>query len=506
MKKYITICCMAALLTLSGCSDWLDVKQIGQNLEEEQFTTESGIYGVVNGFYMTMASENLYGGKLTMTDLEHLARYYYAPIDLTNLEGFRRFFELQCYAYESTVIEPRFAYIWKESYALILQINKFIFNVEEGMILSEADRNIVLGEAYALRAFLHFDLFRLFGPVPSQGMDEESIAYNTSHIMQVHPYIKGTVFIENVMTDIAKAQTLLANDPILENGVVRFESATNLSTTQKFNTCMRNRRMNILAVDALEARVQFYIGNKIAAATLASAAIQKMDGIIQWSDETKVATNHNYIFYSEMLFAIENPNLYSRWIDYTANADYSKTHAVHAQHLVRNIFGTEDDDLLRLNDLRAKSWVVNSDLGSGYYVSRKFSFLTFGETAKEQELTSLIRYAQPLMRMTELYYILAETYIDNGLLEDAINLFNEISAKRGKKEQDELPLTATKEELTDYLERECYREFYGEGQMFYYLKRLAKTELFPTTGGIGRLYMMDLKNYVVPLPLDEKNG
>ena len=39
-------------------------------------------------------------------------------------------------------------------------------------------RKMIIGEAMALRAFLHFDMLRLFGPVYKLHPEMESIPYN----------------------------------------------------------------------------------------------------------------------------------------------------------------------------------------------------------------------------------------------------------------------------------------------------------------------------------------
>lgn len=507
MKKHIIIYSLAAVVLLSGCSDWLDVKPVDKNLEEEQFATEENIYNVLNGFYLGMTSEHLYGGKLTMTDIEHLAHYYYAPEKekLINNNEYRLFSELQHYDFTTTLIEPRFGKIWEEMYALILRINKFIALVETNNVLTEKNRTIILGEAYGLRGFLHFDLFRLFGPVPSTGIDQKTIPYNTSPTMQVHPYLQGDEFMQKVLTDISTAKTLLADDPILHQGVRRFEEIVELGTIEKLNLCMRNRRMNLLAVEALEARVRLYLGEKNEAAALAASALEKMQKVITWTDVQAATQNSNHIFYSEMLFAIENPNLYSRWSSYILNENAAKTYAVISSHLVKNIFASDDDDLMKSTDLRARQWAVNIDLGTGYYVSRKFYYPAF-ESIDQNQLSDLIKYAQPLMRMSELSYIVAEAHIDNGQLSEAVNVLNGVWEKRGRIELEKLKSTATREELLDFLEREYYREFYAEGQIFFYLKRNAKKTLFSTTGTQGRSYEMDLNNYVIPLPLHEQKN
>ena len=58
---------------LSSCDDWLDVR--GENIEKEQdqFETYKGFRDALTGCYMKMGATNLYGQRMTMTDIECLA-------------------------------------------------------------------------------------------------------------------------------------------------------------------------------------------------------------------------------------------------------------------------------------------------------------------------------------------------------------------------------------------------------------------------------------------------
>lgn len=55
---------------------------------------------------------------------------------------------------------------WAGFYSNIFQVNNFIFQVEKSTFLTDADKGYYLGQAYGLRAFYYFHLFRTFGRVP----------------------------------------------------------------------------------------------------------------------------------------------------------------------------------------------------------------------------------------------------------------------------------------------------------------------------------------------------
>lgn len=55
---------------------------------------------------------------------------------------------------------------WAGYYGRILQVNLFIQKAEATSILSETTKNFLLGQAYGLRAYYYFQLYKTFGGVP----------------------------------------------------------------------------------------------------------------------------------------------------------------------------------------------------------------------------------------------------------------------------------------------------------------------------------------------------
>lgn len=55
---------------------------------------------------------------------------------------------------------------WAGLYGPIFQVNNFIYQVEKAGFLTEADKAYYLGQAYGLRAYYYFHLYRTFGRVP----------------------------------------------------------------------------------------------------------------------------------------------------------------------------------------------------------------------------------------------------------------------------------------------------------------------------------------------------
>ena len=97
------------------------------------------------------------------------------------------------------------------------------------------------------------------------------------------------------------------------------------------------------------------------------------------------------------------------------------------------------------------------------------------------------RDRMPAIRISEMYYILAEVMKETDL-NGAIDVLNTLRRYRGLTDLRNL----TKDELQKELEQEYYREFVGEGQLFFYHKRM-NTNMIATAKAV----------YVLPMPADE---
>lgn len=122
---------------------------------------------------------------------------------------------------------------------------------------------------------LHFDLFRLFGPVYGQDSTLKSIPYYKEFVLDVKPSLLGNEFIQQVIDDLLEAEENLKEyDPVVTYGS-KGDRLDNFKSD-------RNLRLNYYAVQALLSRVYLYRGNKAKALEYAKKVIEVQERWFPW--------------------------------------------------------------------------------------------------------------------------------------------------------------------------------------------------------------------------------
>lgn len=452
-----------------SCNDYLDVEPEDKYLESQVFSSEDGFNNVLNGVYLSMVSQELYGGKLTMSTVEILGQRY-------NLGGSSLWAPYRDYSYDESRVKDDMEDIWSKAYISILNINNLLNALDSQTILTDNKASFIRGEAVGLRAMLHFDLLRLFGPIYSVNASDLSIPYYREAQAASNPLMPADDVISNILEDLDTAASLMEEDPIKSNGVAG-------DVNNAFYT-KRNLRMNFYAIKALQARVNLYAGNDQAAFQAATTVIDASESYFPWTPPTQVITGENpdRIFSSEVIFGIENLNLYNR------QRDYFSSELSGFSILAPNTFRLKETFESNENDYRYNSsWAVPS--------TGSYNFRTFFKYADVKDKEMSFRFLQPLIRKTEMYYIAAETAQDPT---QALAYLNTVRYNRGLVDLSETAIIDTE------IRKEYEKEFYGEGQLFFYYKRKNINEL-PDASTTASFYKitMDSDKYVVPLPDSE---
>ena len=277
MRKYILTLILPVMLC--ACNDWLDVKPNDRISEDATFSTPRGFELALNGVYVDLNKTNLYGRALTWDFVEILAQRY--AINKTTVYNK----EVMEFHHGSNEMKSRVRGIWADAYSLIANTNLILKNCEERReVLSDEYYALVKGEALGLRALLHFDLFRLWGPLYSLASETAlTIPYYSHFALQVQPQLTAKVFMKQVIEDLEAAAGLLEDDPIKS-----MSSPLSPDVANAFKG-YRALRMNYYAVKLLLARAYLYIGDKENALKAAKEVFVFEDRLFPWVDGAVVS-------------------------------------------------------------------------------------------------------------------------------------------------------------------------------------------------------------------------
>ena len=146
--KYYNWVLAGVLALCCGCNDWLDVKPRTELQSDIIYANEKGFQNVMNGIYVQMAAKDLYGfntsAYFTDSNLLSSKEKSIAQYDFTNSE-----------------VEGVIETIWSKYYTAIAHVNTLLEHLKETDVnFSYGNKELLMGEAYGLRAFLHLEVCR----------------------------------------------------------------------------------------------------------------------------------------------------------------------------------------------------------------------------------------------------------------------------------------------------------------------------------------------------------
>ncbi len=476
MKKIIYTMIIACTTLFASCDSWLEVKPYDQIAEGELQKSEEGYQKMLNGIYIDLNSDALYGQTLSVEMIEVMGGAYTIGSDNSVWGNYK---DLSSYQYNTEYWRDRLDQTWNKAYALILNCNKILETIDGNKnLFTDGSYYIIKGEALALRAMLHFDMLRLFGPVYSKDSDKKAIPYYTKQTNSPEPILTAQEVMEKITTDYEDALNYLANDPVKTEGTMMSSTEDGSSNFLRY----RALRLNYYAVEALMARAYLYMGNKTEAFKYATDVIKTADqNIFPFVDKNLVIgspADPDRIFSSEVLFALTNTsrgtihkNLFdpSRLPNYVFRMDDSMmSNLVYGGAATTG--GYQDDYRYRA------CWMAT---GSNRYFYKYSDMVANG---------SIQNTMIPMVRLGEMFLIAAES--QSGDLKAGVQYVNALRRNRG---------VASLTTLTpDLLKYEYIRELYGEGQLFYLYKRL-NSDIITSATSSKNPKASDLI-FVVPLP------
>ena len=145
-----------------SCEDYVEINPPNNQLTGQVvFGDASTVNAAIIHIYSQLRDNALTSGNLS--GIAYLMGHYTDELDLysVSLPNVGHFYENNLLASDGSVNT-----IWNTGYNLIYAANNILEGVASSDSLSEGEKNRFLGEAYFIRAFIHFYLVNLFGDIP----------------------------------------------------------------------------------------------------------------------------------------------------------------------------------------------------------------------------------------------------------------------------------------------------------------------------------------------------
>ena len=433
MNRFRTFCLfLSSTLFINtvttSCTKWLEVKSDDRVLESELYSTPQGFATALNGLYLGLAENDLYGQKLTATTFDILAQYY-VTTDANNTHTYRGLGN-----YDKEALNRELSGIWKSAYTLIANDNRFLeyLDSEYANVLAPEARVGMMAQALGLRALLHFELFTIWDDIP----------YETTSAPVVQEILPQDSVAKLILRDLGRAERLCMEHPTTEG--------------------ISSLRISLLSLRALTARVALYVGDKEMALRYARMVVEEAPPHFHLATRAEVTGEgrtgsvgrnaEDRVFSSEILFGVyhsrRTEDIYHAF--FSPRADSRKLLHLTAAGL-RSLYPYEQD-------LRLYRWQYLSNAQG----ERDPYLVLYGEVSDNGSGSA---YLIPVIRLSEMYLIIAEC-------EQSVRELNLLRTAR-KIPQLQVHETFSMDKLTE----EYAREFAGEGQLFRYYKRRGIKEI-----------------------------
>ena len=481
IKTGMALCLTA--LAFSACNNYLDVAPSTETDKDKLFSNESGFADALSGIYVTMASNDLYGKNLTWRGLDMMGGEGFTIPGFGSGYSYQSFnFNKNSSSYNESVRNNFSDKIWDTSFNAIANVNSALESIDgKKGVFTGSDYNVFKGELLGLRAFLEFDLLRLFAPAfNGEGYTETGtfIPYVKTLTSNVYPLLTNKQVCELALQDLEEAKELLKSDPMYTgadpSSFVCSAVTGNASYREKYGIkSWHNRRFhfNYWAAVATEARIYMWMGDKVNALKCAKEVINAPAGTFTWVAPelvSNISVNSQYVcrdrtFSTEQIFALNITDMDDRTdgylIEKTIGFNSSSSN-------LQGFDATAFDAATRPYDYRfqylRKSY---SMYGNDFNLCTKY----YKDDDYNNSYSPWSANRLPLIRLSEMYYIAAECEADDNL-EQAEKDLETVRQHRGLQAY---PLKITSaDDLKEQIRLEYHKEFVGEGQTFYYYKRL----------------------------------
>ncbi|NJN26790.1 MAG: RagB/SusD family nutrient uptake outer membrane protein [Cyclobacteriaceae bacterium] len=366
---YKTSAALLAIFALGACQDLLDQESQIYLENTNPITNARSAQSAVIGMYDGLQSDDLYGGS------------FFIANELTAGNAEAGAFQV-VWNELSTGIVPTSNFhvedMWPAFYKVVNTANTIIQEVPNLLDLGESDKADILGQAYAIRGMVFFDLLRQFGEY-----DLENSIYGIP--LPLEPILSPT--------KLARKTVKQSYDAILED-LGKAEDLLSYSSKRSIIT--------LGTVEALLARVYLYRGNYDKAFEYADKVIGHNDLynlLGDYNDIYRQKGNEESIF--EIAFSLQDQN-YTSVLLLTSPAEVLASPELLAR------FGRTDSRSALFGEIKGT-----------------MRCLKYGSNQDAGDANSIV------IRLAEMYTIRAEAYAHDGDLDAAIDDLNILRARAG---------------------------------------------------------------------------
>ncbi len=500
-NKIFTIFLASLALLLTACNDWLDVRSKTQEPATEMFLTVEGYQDALTGCYIKMKAASLYGCDMILTTTEYLAQHWDVATNFGETSTSTLAAAVKGYKYDDESVKTAFQSIYGELYNTIVQANTILEAMPKTgatAILDEQMRGVIEAEALAIRAYCQFDILRLFGQVPG-GTKTVRLPYTEEVSREPVKYYDFADYGKKIEDDLKKAETLLAKyDPFVEytvNQVNNTGLGSGVARVENEFLKYRQLRLNYYAVKALQARFYLYIGGRnsdaLAAAKVVIDASLNDKGFGLNLDQSNFSGGY-YALPGQGLFMLSNHQLK---IDMTSlfrgnnGTATTNTNLYMAPEKLEEMYGEPLNS--STNNRYNLLWSHDKKDQFGKICPELKKYYQGDDATMSSTILLLYKQVVPMIRLSEMYLIVMELGNDLAEINDLYTIW-----LKGHDIRDRLPFASINEAKAE-VPKEYRREFFGEGQMFYYYKRTFASKMLWSSR------TMTENEYIVPLPATE---
>ncbi len=466
MRMIYKIVASVVLLSSVACTKWLSIDPSDTITEEYLFEEAAGYRNALNGVYKQMSSTEMYGREMSYGAVDILGGCYVLDPQRTTHVYTKMGKD---YNYNDSEVKTIISNIWSKSYNTITNCNNIIQNIENEDVTifkeGKAERDLILGEALAVRAYIHLDLLRLFAPSVGVNDGNTYIPYHTTYPAFTAPKLSVNAILDKCIEDLLKAKELLKTfdlDPEHRYGLsnqegFKYNPNSSMASKDLFFSS-RRYRMNYYAVIATLARVYSYYEKEELAlpyiTEIKEAKESQYSVTFTFNSNSQLADDNKFRY--DVIFTLSDEDAVDDYFPYLPNTlnDYS-----HFRLMLDydNMFAADK------GDYRSKK----VELMDQVYVPMKFK-IPAALTTWSINTTDMF----PMIRMGEMYLIEAEAHAASGDYVAAVAAIDALRIGRGCTTG--LVTANDQESFEKLLLEEAHRELYSEGQLLYFIKKYNK--------------------------------